>query len=349
MLITAANALSFTDYLGASYKKIRSVVDPIANQTSPTAGTLQKWMTSLQTLITTTVADYQQQVDMLADVHTSLLATNAEAVGKTCYSNACNTLNRHTQTQGSTVSASITNLASFLTFYNTTPFTNLVTPDFNQLWVALANNITLPPAGVMSPAIQPTFNTGASSHGMADRAIGSSITVGDSVNTSLYAAVVPLLEVTVVFSGGSAPPAYVITGTDHLGNAAASWTVTLTGNNPVAAVSTTITPAVTAQGRQTVAVASLTGIIAGSVLTVNAGLVDQEVIVVEAINGGGTTITAAFQLAHAGSAAITGFSTYALTPVNGARCVSVSAIAPTVTGTSAGKVRVIGQQDRVGV
>lgn len=349
-LISTTNLLAYTDYLGAINKKLKSVADPVANQASPTISTLQAWAKNLETLITTTCADYQQQSDLLADAHATLIAINQEAIAKSALNTAVQALQRHIQTRGSSVDSSINSLSTYLSYYNGggggSLFNKLVCPEFNTLWYNIFSAY-LPPVGVMSPAIQPRFNTSASANGLASRAIGSSIVLGDSVNTTLYSAVVPMLEVTVVFGGGSAPPAYVITGTDHLGNATATWTVTLTGNNPVSAVSTTITPAVTGQSRQAVAIGSATGIVAGSVLIVNAGLIDEEVIVVETLVS--TTLTAAFQLAHTAGATLTGYSTYALTPVNGARIVSVSAIAPTVTGTSSGTVRIVGRQDRVQV
>lgn len=350
-LISLANAVAQMDTMGAIYKKQQSVVGVVANQAAPTVGTIQAWANNLQTLITTSVDDYEQQKDMLDDFHAVLLNANAEAVAKAMLQNGIDTLGKHMNSRGSSVSALITGISTFLSYYNGggggSAYNKMATPDFANLYYAIKNS-RLAAAGVMSPAIHPSFTSGASANGMASRIVGSSMVAGDDVNTTLYSPVIALLEVTTVFGGGGAPPSYTIVGTDDAGLTTAAWSVTLTGNNPVAAVSTTITPAVNAQSRQTVAIGASTGIVAGSVLVVNAGLVDEETIVVESV-GGGPTITAAFQLAHLAGATLTGKSTYTLTPANGARIVHVASITPTLSGHSSGAVRVVGKQDRVGV
>jgi NitT/TauT family transport system permease protein len=69
-------------------------------------------------------------------------------------------------------------------------------------------------------------------------------------------------------------------------------------------IRTTITPAITGPARLTVAVADASGIEERSVLTVNAGLEDEEVIEVEAISG--SDITVMFEQSHAAGASLTG-------------------------------------------
>lgn len=351
-LITLTNLIAQIDTLGAQWKALKTIMGQEASESSPTLGTVQKWAANAQDLITNTVDSYEQQIDMLASFHTVLQKTNLEKVTQAMMMEAVDTLNAHMAKRGPTaVDASITNLSTFLAYYNGgnggAAYNKMATPDFGDLYFALKGS-RLNAAGVMCPSTNVGFNPAASANGLAARQIGQAFAAGDDVDTSKYSAGIALLEVVTTFANGSAPPQYTIVGTDNAGLTTASWSVTLTGNNPTASVSTTITPAVTAQSRQTVAIASSTGIVAGSVLTVNAGLVDEEKIVVEAV-GGGPTITAAFQKAHSGGAALTGNSTYTLTPANGARIVHVASITPTVTGTDTGKVRIVARQDRVGV
>jgi hypothetical protein len=248
------------------------------------------------------------------------------------------------------VSATITDIPTYLAWYNGgdggAKFRCLVSPQFAALYLAL-QRASLAVTGVESPAVHPSYTTGISAEGMASRTAGGAFAAGTAVDNTLYSEVNPLIEVVTDLTGAAAFPVIAVAGTDDAGSTSATtWGVTLDANNPTAAVSTTITPVVAAMSRQTVAIASATGIIAGSVLTVNAGLVDQEVIVVETIAG--TDITAVFQFAHGAGAALTGKRTYALVPsTGGKRCRSVSAL--TITQSTGGKIRVVGRQDRANI
>ena len=353
-LITAANVQSFTDKFAAVYNLLLAAADTSANLASPVLGTVQSEISLLQTLVLG-LNDFEQENDLLLPVNTALGKSPVEKL-MGFLQPVLGSLNDHLATRGKEVNASIVDLPSFLTYYNGgsggSKFANMLTPEMQTIYGVLLNNQTLPVAGVMSPAIQPDYRAAASAHGLADKVVGGSFTAGDAVDTTKYSEVIPVLEVITTITGGTGTISATLTGVDDQGNAATWGPVVLTGgNNPVAALSgITITPAVTAFSRQTVAFSSTTGIVIGSVLTINKGLPDQEVIVVEGVSG--SNVTAVFKKAHAGSATVDGWtSTAAGAASTGAsrRCRSISAITYTLNGQSAGKVRVAGAQDRVGV
>lgn len=350
-LVTANTVLTMTDHLANMWNKILPHFGRRSAQTAPVAGTFQYAADALLDQITV-LGDYDQQNALLQPAYTLLTKANQEvAVG--ILSPIIASLNDHFSAKGSSVDSTIIDLSTFLTYYNGgsggSAYANMVVPEFGDLYYALFNT-RLPDEGVMAPAIHPDWVTSASAYGMGSRAVGGSYNDGDAVNTTLYSAVQPLIEVTASFTTGTQPADISIAGTDDTGANTTTWTVTLDSNNTATAVSTTITPACTAQARQTVAVASLSGIIAGSVMKVNAGLVDYEPIIVESIDANATTITAVFQLAHSGGAALTGKRTYATTPSTGTRrCRNVSGITITTYSHSAGTVRVIGKQARAAV
>lgn len=127
-----------------------------------------------------------------------------------------------------------------------------------------------------------------------------------------------------------------------------TWTLTIGTDNPVTAVSTTITPAITYPGLQTVAVASATGIIVGSVLRIQpvSTLLADDVVTVLAISG--TDITARFGQAHLAGAAVTGKTTYLPTAaISGRRLIAIEDISITAADVTAGAIRVVGKQDQL--
>ncbi len=351
-LISTANLQNLTDRLGDSFRRLQVHVGKLSDQAAPVAGTSQYGLQQMMSLITGTLNDYQQILDLAAAAENTFLACNAETLAPNYLQQIVSVVNAHCKARGGTVDASIVSLNTFLAYYNGgnggSKFSAMLTPQFAALYVAMPGGKALSPAGVMSPCLHPTWDATVSSHGMGDKTVGGSFAAGTAVNTTLYSEVVPILEVTTDFADGSASPVITVAGTDDTGATSTTWSVTPSAHNPTAALSTTITPAVNAQARQTVAVGSLSGIVAGSVLTVNSGAPDQEVIIVEATNSGSTTITAVFQLAHTSGATLTGKNAYALTPsVSGRRCRSVSGITITLSSHDAGVVRVIGAQDRV--
>ena len=130
------------------------------------------------------------------------------------------------------------------------------------------------------------------------------------------------------------------------GNWYMTWSATLTGNNPVSAVATTITPAITATGLQTVAIGSATGIVEGSVLLIDDGLSTEEFVSVIAISG--TNITAVFAQTHLAGADVDTLTTKALTPsVSGRRLKKVVGMTITAADITEGGVRVVGKQQQM--
>lgn len=354
-LITNPHLLNYLDRLAWVYSQAFPVLGSVVG--GPVTGTTQGTMANL---LADLVAGgvYQEIADLAGAINAAVplvaFETFAAALTTLLQQNSSGTLYQHIFKQGPAVNAAIVSLATYLTYYNTTPFSCLATPDFAKLWLDLGMS-ALPPAGVMSPALQPDYNPAASAHGMGDYDIATTTyTHGTNVNTTLYSAVVPVVEVTTTFSGGGAHPTVQIAGTDDLGapctlNAA----LNLGTNNPAAALSgLTVTPAITVAARQTVVVSSSAGIVVGSVITINKGLPDQEVVVVEGVPDG-THIKAVFRLAHLAAATIDGWTSFVagnLSTGAGRRLASLnnsSGITLSLSSHSAGKVRIAGQQDRV--
>ncbi len=369
-LITPTNALAYCDHLGAIWDSLK------ANQGSQSggaaAGNLQQLVALFGTLVDTTLADLQQDVDLAPDaLDLTLYRASADQSARSMLTRAVKALDSHVAGQGSTVASSITGLESYLAYYNGGAggalFANMVTPSFDDLWNAVYGDQTCltvanylagsndgPAAAatstpVLTPGINPT-NGQASGMGYATAA-GSYVPGQTSVVQSATAGAKSYAEANLIavvqanFANGTGAPGAAVTGTDHLGNAAQSWTGTFGSNNPAAAITpTTITPAVIAQARQTVALASVTGIVAGSLLTVNSGLVDQETVLVEAVVA--STVTAVFLKAHLAGAAVTGATTIALVNADGRRCRSISNISLVLSGHNAGAVRVEAAEQR---
>lgn len=350
MLITTANLDTFCDKLCWVWARIKPHMGLVANQSSPVQGTAQYFMNDLLNLIVATADDFQQQQDMGSDLYSALTNMNIEKFANNHLKTALQTLNDHINDRGSSVDSSIQTLDTFLAYYNGgsggAKFANLQVPELTDLWNACFG-ANLDDAGIMAPAIHPNVVSGASANGMGLRAVGVSFADGDDVNTTLYSPNAPKLEVTVDFAGGGSAPVISVAGTDDTGATDTTWDVTLGSNNPTAAVSTTLTPAVTTIGRQTlVAVGSATGIVIGSVLGINAGEDDEEYVIVENVSG--STITFVAAKTHSAGAALTGFTTVALTPsVSSRRPVSLSGITITTAGHTAGTVRVISVPERV--
>jgi hypothetical protein len=187
-----------------------------------------------------------------------------------------------------------------------------------------------------------------------------------------------IIEVTVSFAGGSAVPKFQIpTGVavDDQGAITTLWTqinIPLFGgsaNNPAAALpqQTISSGAISAGSRVTVTVGSTTGIVVGSVVQINKSSTtgDQEYVVVETVNSG-TTFTAVFKNAHTANATVDGNNSLAIVCASaGKRCRGIgtaydsrlsnptigtgASTVLTTSGHTAGDVRIVGVQDRVGV
>jgi hypothetical protein len=355
-LISVANMNLYCDYLAAVYTQILGIAGTEDNLASPIDGTSQNEMLKLQNLVLG-LDEYEQEIDLLQGVNTGLNAIDVESM-LTPLGSVITTLAGHIQTRGNEVNVSIIDIDAFLAYYNGggggSLFSSLLTPDFAFLSLAVVN--TQPAAtGIMSPALSPAYITpwqpsGTYPNGMGTKTVAGVYTQGALVNTNLYQCVLPVIEVLTTFASGSAAPTVTLTGTDDLGNAATWGPTTVTGgNNPASALSgITVTPAITTTGRQTVALSSTTGIVPGSVLTINNTLVDSEIIIVEAVSG--SNITAVFQKHHAGSATVTGVTSTVMGVAStgaGRRCAGISAITLGLSSHSVGAIRISGKQDRV--
>jgi len=350
-IISQANLRTLTDHLANIWDLLKPKAGEVADVAAPVAGTAQYAADAAQDLITS-IGDYEPIRDMAQQMYNLARGMNVEGIlgGSgitTTMKAAVSAINSHAAALGSSVDSSVTNLTSLMVYANTTRFTSMLAPTFGDLWYALFGT-RLTPYGLLSPAIHPTWNADVSAEGMGSRAYGGSFTAGTAMDNTLHSEVEPLVEVVTSFANGTTPPQVTIAGTDHTGNTATTWSVTFGDTDPSAAVSTTTTEAITAQARQTITLDDATGIIVGSVLTINSGDVDEEVVIVETVAS--DDITAVFLKAHDSGAAVTGNLTVATTPsVAGRRLRSVSGITLTLDTHDAGKIRVVGKQDRVPV
>lgn len=344
-LISVANLKILTDKLAYLYDDWRTLIG--VHSGSSVAGTSRKLMDNLLDFIVSDLNDYQQQSDMAAQVYAQGLKTNRKDIAKAILQTVLGAIQDHMGLRGSSVSATITDLSTYLTYYNGTgdvAYSSMLHPVFGDLWYDVYA-ARLPAAGLFHPGIHPSLDS-TYTNGFGTRAVGGSYTDGSAYeSTPLYSALTPLLEITTSFADGGAAPVIAVAGTDDTGATSTTWDVTLGSNNPTASVSTTTSEAITAMTRDTITLGSGTGIIAGSVLTINSGEDDEEVIVVESIST--DDITAVFKKAHASGAAVTGKTTVALTPsVAGRRLRNASNITITISSHSAGTVRVVGKQER---
>jgi hypothetical protein len=344
-LISPANLKSICDFLSASW----NLLTPSGLKTGGVVtGTVRDFVNKALNVVVVSSADLEQETDLGQNFNSALQVANQSDIANVYLATILGSIDSHIQRRGGVVNASISNLATFLTYYNGgaggAKFSSLLTPEFSDIYYA-RNAVRLPGAGIMSPAINPA--NGAAS-GLGTRAVGGAFADGLAPDLTKYSEVGLVAVTTVNFAAGTAPPSITVAGVDDTGAATTTWTNPFVGNNPTAVIGTTLSAPVTAWSRQTVAVASITGIAPGSWLTLEAGTVNEELILVEAVAG--ANITAVFKKAHAGASAVAGNSTIALTPsVAGRRCRDVTGITINITGHSAGTVRIDGVQDRVAV
>ena len=346
-LLSDTNLKAATDKLARLYEEFAGFMSPNPNLTLTTGVLLQAVANNLLQ-ISLTAADYNVESDLNAAFYTVAGSLNASSLMVANFATSLSALNTHYAGQSTAGSLPAYLLAENNPSGSLPLYITLLDPWFQDFWTAW-NGTALDVESTMQKPIHPSWTgtayTNVQAMGNYTVAGGVGYLAGYSCNAN-YGAVIPTIEVVANFVGGTAPPTVVVAGLDALGNAV-NWTATVTGgNNPTAAVATTITPAITtASARLTVALASTTGIVVGSILTVNAGLVDQEVIQVEAVAG--STITAVFMLNHNAGAAITGNTTWVTSPsVSTSRLRSVTGITVTTVGHTAGTVRVIGPPAR---
>jgi hypothetical protein len=343
-LITSANLQAYTDHVAAVWEVLKPAFGSVNDQ-PPAAGTVRN-LASLLLGVPVGSADVDVESDLVAACYQVYQATGVESIVP-WLQQALAALGGHCQRRGPTLNAAITSLSSYLNYLNTAPtgapFAALLAPGFADLYLAVMG-ASLPAASFFQRGLSPDLNATAYPNGMGQRAVGGAFVAGAAPDLTRYAEVLPLIVVAADFAGGTAAPQVVLAGTDSAG-AAQTWTLTLDSNNPTGALATTITPAVLAQARQTVALASAAGVVPGSTLTVNQNKPDQEVVVVEAVAG--ANVTAVFQKAHGAGATVNARRTYAPPPgTAGVRLRALTGITVNVTGHTAGTVRVDGRQDR---
>ena len=355
-LISVANLLSASDKIGDAWFLMKSFLGRAAS--SPVAYTPNNALNNLQSLYLTGLDDPQQIQTLLTPFLTSAIKNIcADNMAGINLNQPIQDLIRECQQYGSSVSASIQDLNTFLSYYNGgsggVKFANPATYDFGQLYQLLTGNYLSYPNAV-SEAINPLWNATAYPNGYAKCTYTNVLTAGVTVNSN-YAEPLPVCMVSTTFVGGGANPIVTVTGTDDSGVAGVTWAVTLLVNNPTAtfAQQTISSGALTAQTRNLVTVTSTAQFCVGAVVIVNKGKPDQEYTVVEAAGFSSTQCTITCQQAHAASATIDGNTQAALavgTAPSGSRIRSVSGVAISGGGGwSAGAVQIVGGPDRLGV
>lgn len=347
-LLSNTQLKAATDKLARVYLEFAYFVTPSVDLTL-TSGTLLQVMANLLLEVSKGSDDYNIEGDLNDAFYTVATKLNAAEIMSGLFVSSLTALNDHYANQDPAESGG---LAEYLLATNNptgslATYTVLIDAFFQDFWVYTQGS-AIDPESVMTKPIHPSWRgtSYTNTQAMGSRAVGGAFTDGYSVDAN-YGGCVPTVEVTADFTGGAAAPTVTVTGTDAQG-ATITFTATVTGgNNPTSAISTTITPAITtAAARLTVAVGSTTGIVAGSILTVNAGLSDEETILVESI-AAGPTITAVFLKNHTAGATLSGKRTFVTTPSTaGSRCRDVTGITIGTTGHGAGTVRVIGAPDR---
>jgi hypothetical protein len=343
-LISTANLAKITDKLAYVYERMAANGGSAAFG-SYVVGTNQYLLNQALSNVVG-IGDYIMETDLGAGFYSGLNQSDRKSIATRTMGQALQAINQHLSLRGSAVDPTVRDLASYLNYYNGgnggAAFSAMLHPQFGQLYADVAG-AALPAAGLFQPSLHPLLSS--ATNGIGKRAVGGSLTTGTAPDTTNYSAPLINAQVAVDFASGTGAPTVTVAGTDNTGATSTTWLGVFTGNNPAAAVSTTITPAITAMTRATVAVASAAGIVPGSVLTVNAGLIDQEIITVEAVSG--SNVTAVFDKAHGAGAALTGNTTIQLAPsVSGRRLKTMSGITIGITGHTAGTVLVYGVLER---
>lgn len=346
-LLTDTLMKSATDKLARIYAEFASFVTPSADLTLVTGTLLQAVANNLLAVTVAQSDSYEAERDLNAAFYNVAGKLNAAEIMSNLFTSSLTAINTHYRSESATAGFAAYLLATNNPTGRLATYVTLVDAWFQDFWT-YTQGVALDVESVMSKPIHPDFR-GAyypDSKAMGQRAVGGAFSDGYACDAA-YGAVKPTVEVTTAFSGGAAPPTITVTGTDAEGNSVVHTATVTGGNNPTSAIATTITPAITtAAGRLTVAVGSTTGIVAGSILKVNSGLVDEEVILVESI-AAGPTITAVFLKNHSAGAALTGKNTFLTTPgTAGRRLRDVTAITIGTSGHAAGTVRVIGPPER---
>lgn len=366
-LISIGNMLVLQDDYGAAYNLLKTQLGLSTDTIVP--GNVRNLINNA--LVTAVnLADATQEIDLVASnsLQNAILNLTANILSPSYLRRPVDDLNSHCQKNGGLVAASITSIDTFMSYYNGggggLAFSNPATYDFAQLYFVLYSKLMTYPNqlydvvnSLWSSTLYPksfgsiSFN-GTYSAGFADIPTG-------------YCEQNLVAQVTSSFSGGTSQPFITVSGIDNTG-AAMTWTAQLTSqsaspgtpssssstsavNNPAGMLTGVVTQsAINAQQRQTIPLNNTSTIVPGSVLTINSGLIDQEVIEVESVAG--QSITAAFKKAHSNGAAVSGLVTVSMTPATaGRRARSISNISIGGGSWSAGTIEVAGVSDRIAI
>jgi hypothetical protein len=341
---------SATDKLARIYGEFALFVTPSVDLSVTTGVLLQATANNLLAVSVEESDDYDVEKDLNPAFYTVASGLNAAEIMSNLFATSLAALQTHYAAQSDSAG-----FAEYLTATNNptgslNEYNVLVDAWLQDFWT-YTQGTAIDAESVMTKPIHPDWRgtTYTDDDAMGSRAVGGAFGDGYSVDAA-YGACVPTVEVVDDFTGGSAPPVITVTGDDAEGGSVV-WTATVTGgNNPTGTTTATITPAITTPGaRLTVAVSSLDGIVTGTVVKVNSGDTDEEVILVEEIDGGATTITAVFLKSHIAGSGLTFHRTFTLTPATvTSRLRDVTDI--TITGDHvSGQIRVTGLPERVAI
>lgn len=339
-LLSISELLRLTDKVALFQARLKSAIG--VGTTSPGSTTGKQWLLNGLNRLTSELDNHFAQRDIAYGFSDMIALMDPAGIIDQFSGNVFLAIDNHCNERGRLVSAAIVDLDTYLAYANSTPNTVFVSADFAEVYYRNQGR-RLTAAYVAAPSYNPAINSSAL-YGLGRKTL-TTFTAGVTIDTTLYAACTPLLEVITDFAGGSSAPAISVAGTDNTGATDTTWTVTLDSNNPVAAVSTTTDEDITINTYETITLASASGIRVGSLLKIGSNTVGEEFVYVAALSS--NDITAPFIAGHT-QPSVTGNRTYALTPsVSGRRLVSVSGITITTDGHTAGAVRVVNAPDRI--
>lgn len=367
-LISIGNTIILTDHYGAAYNLLKS---QLGLSTDAIVAGPPRNLINNALITAVNLGDATQEIDLVAttSLQNAILNLTANLLSPSYLRRPVDDLSSHCQKNGGLVAASINSLDTFLTYYNGggggVTFSNPATYDFSQLYFILYSKLLTYPNQLFD-VINSQWNATLYPHSFGSVSYANVYTAGFSGISASYCEQNLIAQVTTSFASGGSQPFITATGIDNTG-ASMTWTAQLTSqaitpgtpgssssstnsvNNPAGMLTGVLTQSsIVAQLRQTIPLNNISTIVPGSVLTINSGLVDQEIIEVESITG--SSITAAFKKAHANGATVSGLVSVSMTPaVAGRRARSISNISIGGGSWSAGEIEVAGWSDRIAI
>lgn len=339
-LLSITELLRLTDKIGLFYARLKTSIG--VGTTTPGSKTAKQWLLNGLERLTSTLDNHFAQRDISYGLADLIGLMDPAKIIDQFSGNIFLAIDNHCNERGKLVDSSIVDLDTYLAYANSTPNTVFVSADFAEVYYAnQGRRITA--AYVAAPSYNPQLNSSAT-NGLGHKNL-STFTAGVTVDTAVYAAAVPLIEVVTSFADGNSAPQITIAGTDNTGATTTTWSVTLDSNNPTSSLSTSTANNIAINTYGTVTLGSAAGVIVGSVLLIGPNTDGVEYVHVAAKSG--SDVTAPFLFAHT-APDVTAIRTYAVTPsVSGRRLVSVSGITITTDGHTAGAVRVVNLPDRI--